>query len=85
MSPIVADGAYVAFADGEESPAALDGHLVVAWVDGRPTVRWYGRSGRFGVLRAENTAQDPATILLDPDDAPEQRRVRRVLWISTPH
>lgn len=85
MAPIVADGAYVAFSDEEEPAADLDGRLVVTWIHGRPTVRWFGLSGRYGILRAENSAHDPATLLIDPSDAPEDRRVRRVLWISTPH
>jgi hypothetical protein len=85
MSPIVADGAYVAFSDEPESLDALDGSLVVAWVEDKPIVRWFGLSGRYGVLRCENSAHDPATVLLDLDTPEPSRRVRRVLWISTPH
>ena len=85
MDPMVADGAYVAYSDIEESDEALQDSLVVAWVDGRPIVRWFARSGRFGVLRAENSSHDPATLLMDLDESTRGRRVRRVLWISTPH
>lgn len=85
MTPIVFDGAYVAYSDVEEGYEDLDGSLVVAWIDGRPLVRWFSRSGRFGVLRAENPTHDPATVLIDLDGHASSRRVRRVLWISTPH
>ena len=85
MAPIVADGADVAFADVDEDLDALEGKLVVAWVDGRPLVRWYQRSGRFAMLRAENPGPDAGTILLDLGGPPETRRVRRVLWIGTRH
>jgi phage repressor protein C with HTH and peptisase S24 domain len=85
MAPIISDGAYVAFSDEEDPVEDLEGSLVVAWVEGRAVVRWFGRSGRYAVLRAENAAYDPATILIDLNDTQEARRVRRVLWISTPH
>ena len=85
MAPIVADGAWVAFADADDAPDALDGHLVVAWVDGPPLVRWFVRSGRYGLLRAENPSHEPNTVLIDLTGPPEARKVRRVQWISTPH
>jgi hypothetical protein len=52
MAPIVADGAYVAFARNEEPPAELDGKIVVAWIDGQPIVRWFHHHGRFAQLHA---------------------------------
>ena len=85
MTPVVSDGAYVAYSDEEEEQAELDGSLVVDWVDGRALIRWFGISGRFGVLRAENPLHDPATVLFDLADSLETHRLRRVLWISTPH
>ncbi len=85
MAPILEDGAYVAFADAEEPPANLVGSLVVAWVAGKPLVRWFEISGRYGLLRAENPAHEPGTVLLDLDAPPDERTIRRVLWISTPH
>ena len=85
MSPIVADGAYVAFAKTEESPADLDGKMVVAWIDDKPIVRWLQNCARYVVLRAENLANIPATILVDLDDRSRNPRFRRVLWINTPH
>ena len=85
MSPVLSDGAYVAFSETAENLESLDGCLVVAWFDGRTVIRWFGLSGRFGVLRAENAAHDPATLLLDLTEHPSNRRIRRVLWISTPH
>ena len=85
MSPIVADGAYLAFAKIEEAPESLDGKMVVAWVDGLPIVRWFQFCGRYGVLRAENPATVPPTILIDLEDRGREQRYRRVLWINTPH
>ncbi len=85
MSPIVADGAYVAFSKAEDSPAGLDGKLVVAWVEGRPVVRWFQHCGRYALLRAENPTTAPTQILIDLEGRPEDRRFRKVLWINTPH
>lgn len=85
MSPIVGDGAYVAFAKAEEDPAALDGKLVVAWVENQPIVRWFQFCDRYAMLRAENPTTTPATILIDLDDRDRPVRFRRVLWINTPH
>jgi hypothetical protein len=82
MAPIVADGASVVFSSTEEGPAALDGRLVVAWLDGRPQVRWFEVSGNFALLRAESAEADLAQVFLDLEGDPEKDRVRRVLWIS---
>jgi hypothetical protein len=85
MAPLLADGAYVAFAKEEEPPTALDGALVVAWVDHMPMVRWFQHAARFAILRAENPAATPVQILVDLEDRHHERRFRRVLWINTPH
>lgn len=85
MTPIVADGAQVAYAEKAEAPSELEGKLVVAWVDGKPIVRWFRQSGRYGLLRAENPDHNPSILLLDLDAPESERKVRRVLWISTPH
>ena len=85
MSPIVAEGAYVAFSKMEEDPADLDGKMVVAWVEGKPLVRWFQFCGRYAVLRAENPASLPAQIPIDLENRARQPRFRRVLWINTPH
>jgi len=85
MAPIVAHGAEVAFADAEEDLLALDGKLVVAWIEGRPVVRWLQRSGRFALLRPENPGPDASTQLLDLETPARERRIRRVLWIGTRH
>lgn len=85
MAPILEDGAYVAFADEQEPLSELAGSLVVAWVEGRPLVRWLELAGRYALLRAENPAHEPGTVLLDLDAPPHDRGVRRVVWISTPH
>lgn len=85
MSPIVADGAYVAFAKDEQKASDLDGKMVVAWVDDVPLVRWFQDCGRYAVLRAENPMTTPVTILVDSEDQSRTARFRRVLWINTPH
>lgn len=85
MMPIIGDGAFVAFAEQEENTRALEGKLVVAWVEGRPLVRWFDRSGHYALLRAENPDFDPQTVLLDLEADPQGFRMRRILWIGTPH
>jgi hypothetical protein len=86
MVPIVAEGARVAYAAEPEPLEALDDALVVAWVDDRPLVRWFRRSGGFGLLRAEHPDFVPSVHLIDLRTGDEaRRRIRRVLWISTPH
>lgn len=85
MSPIVADSAYVAFSKTEEPPAALDGKMIVAWVEDAPIVRWFQYCGRYAVLRCENPSTVPTTTLIDLDEKASETRFRRVLWINTPH
>ena len=85
MSPIVAEGAHVAYAESEPVSEAFHDKLVVAWVDGRPLVRWFQHCGRFALLRAENPAATPPSILVDLDRGGESGSFHRVLWISTPH
>lgn len=85
MAPIIADGAFVAFADDAQDLKELDGKLVVAWIDGQPLVRWFELSGHFAVLRAENPAFEPSMVLIDLEGMPRESRIRRVLWIGTPH
>lgn len=85
MSPILSDGAYVAFSKTEEAPESLDGKIVVGWIDGQPMVRWFQFCGRYAVLRAENPATSPPTILVNLEDRGHDPRFRRVLWINTPH
>jgi hypothetical protein len=85
MSPIVADGAYVAFSKAEDDPLHLDGKLVVAWVEGQPIVRWFQHCGRYALLRAENPATEPTQLLIDLEGRHADRRFRKVLWINTPH
>jgi len=85
MTPILADGAQVAFVDHEEDVESLEGKLVVAWIDGKPIVRWFRLTGHFGLLRAENSEFNPSIVLLDMNSPADQRKIRRVLWISTPH
>jgi hypothetical protein len=85
MAPILADGAFVAFAEAEEDTSLLDGKLVVARIDGLPIVRWLHRSGHYALLRAENPAFEPRTQLIDLDRDCVDRPIRRVLWVGTGH
>jgi transcriptional regulator with XRE-family HTH domain len=80
----VADEAMI-YDDNEEPIDALEGALVVAWIQGKAVVRWFRRSGSFGLLKAENLEHSPSILLLDLNAAPHERRLRRVLWTSTPH
>lgn len=85
MAPILARGARVVFAAEDEPMEMLEGAMVVLWVKGRPQVRWFRCSGGYGLLRAENTEYNPGILLLDLKTPPDERRIRRVLWTSTPH
>lgn len=86
MSPIVADGAYVVHGRPEDDLAELDGKLVVAWLDDdEPLIRWFQLCGRYALLRAENPAAEAEQHLVDLETRSTQRRICRVLWISTPH
>lgn len=85
MSPVLADGAYVAYSEIEEPYEALGGALVVAWTPEGPIVRWFDHAGSFGVLRAENTRAEPRPRLIELSGPAEARRVRRVVSTSTPH
>ncbi|SIO61207.1 hypothetical protein SAMN05444166_6680 [Singulisphaera sp. GP187] len=85
MSPIVAEGASVVFASSEEDPATLDGKLVVAWVEGTPEIRWFEVQGDHALLRAESPEAESYQVSLDAEGVSEDDRIRRVLWIRTPH
>jgi hypothetical protein len=85
MAPIVADGAAIAFSPTDEDPIQLDGKLVVVWLDGQPLVRWFQHCGRYGLLRAENPQDSSSQRLVELDDPANRPRIRRVLWIDTPH
>jgi hypothetical protein len=85
MAPILMDGAYVAFAKDEEPLAELDGKIVVAWIDNQPVVRWFQSCDKIALLRAENRATVPNQLLVDLETKTEERKIRRVLWINTPH
>ncbi|WP_435005288.1 S24 family peptidase [Tundrisphaera lichenicola] len=84
MSPIVAEGAHVAYSEPEPASEAFQDKLVVAWVDGEPRVRWFQHCGRYALLRAENPAAPDPSILVDLDEV-EPLSFHRVLWVSTPH
>jgi hypothetical protein len=85
MAPIVAEGAHVAYAEAQPVSEALHDKLVVAWINGKSMVRWFQHCGRFALLRAENPAANPPTILVDFDRDRATESFHRVLWISTPH
>jgi len=84
MAPLIADGAYVAYSEADDSFGELDGRLVVAWIeDEPPIVRWYQSAGRFALLRAEGADGNPASRLIELDGRASVR-FRAVCWISTP-
>jgi len=85
MTPIVADGASVAYARDEVDVRQLDGKMVIAWMENQPVVRWFQHCGRYALLRAENPKTVPQQILVDLEDPHQRPRFRRVLWINTPH
>jgi hypothetical protein len=85
MSPIVADGASIAYSRQDEEPPQLDGKMVVVWLDDQPAVRWFRHCGRYALLRAENPDTVPQQQLIDLEGTAEKPRFRRVLWIDTPH
>jgi len=85
MSPIVADGASIAYSSHEEEAHQLDGKMVVVWLDDQPNVRWFRHCGRYALLRAENPETVPQQQLVDLEGTTEKPRFRRVLWIDTPH
>jgi hypothetical protein len=85
MSPIVADGAFIAYSKMDEEPRQLDGKMVVVWLDNQPTVRWFRLCGRYALLRAENPDAVLQQQLIDLEGSSEKPRFRRVLWIDTPH
>jgi hypothetical protein len=85
MTPILADGASVAFAQGEEDTRQLDGKMVVTWVENQPLVRWFQHCGRFALLRAENPNTVPQQVLVDLEDTKQRPRFRRVVGFNSPH
>src|SRR5262245_37637497 len=82
MSPIIAEGSEVVFADDEDDVEDLDGHLVVAWLDDKPVVRRFQVCGRYGILRGEGMEANSAQAVLDFESEDEEHKVRRVVWIS---
>ena len=85
MTPVVADGASVAYSAQEEGAEQLNNRLVVAWIEGQPMVRWFQHCERYALLRAENPDAIPQQRLVDLEDNENPPRFRRVLWINTPH
>lgn len=85
MAPVIAEGASVAFSRDAEDAAALDGKIVVVWIDHSPLIRWYQDCGRYALLRAQNPDTSPQQTLIDLDDSHARPQFRRVLWIETPH
>jgi hypothetical protein len=85
MAPVIVQGASVAFSREAEPPAALDGKIVVAWIDHQPLIRWYQDCGRYALLRAQNPDASPQQTLIDLENVHSRPQFRRVLWIETPH
>ena len=85
MAPVIAKGASVAFSREAEDAAALDGKIVVVWIDHQPLIRWYQDCGRYALLRAQNPDASPQQTLIDLENVHARPQFRRVLWIETPH
>jgi Peptidase S24-like len=85
MSPVLADGASVAFSSREEDVRQLDNKMVVFWHENQPIVRWFQHCGRYALLRAENPKTAPPQVLVDLEDPDQHTRFRRVLRYSTTH
>lgn len=85
MTPVVADGASVAYSAHDENADQLHNKLVVVWHEGQAMVRWFQNCGRYALLRAENPEANPSQMLIDLEDHEHPARFRRVLWINTPH
>lgn len=85
MAPVIAQGASVAFAREPEDASALDGKIVVVWIDKTPLIRWYQDCGRYALLRAQNVDASPQQTLIDLEGEDDPPQFRRVLWIETPH
>jgi hypothetical protein len=84
MAPIIADGAYVAFAKQDEPPEDLDGKLVMALIDGQRVVRWFRHHGRFARLCAEKTDSASPEAIIDLTKQAKDQGLRRVVRICTP-
>ncbi len=85
MSPILADGASVAFSSREEDVRHLDNKMVVFWHENQPIVRWFQHCGRYALLRAENPKTEPNQVLVDLENPDQTTRFRRVLGYNTTH
>ena len=85
MAPIVAEGAHVTYGEAEPISEAFHDKLIVAVIEGRPIVRWFQHCGKFALLRSENPAANPPSILVELDRDESRGTFHRVLWISTPH
>jgi len=87
MEPLLRQGAFVGYHAEPETPAALDGAIVVARLEDRPPlVRRLQYAGRVALLRAENPAGTWPVETVDlTDSAASEARFHRVLWVSTPH
>jgi hypothetical protein len=83
MHPVISDGARIVYNSEIEPLPKLAGHLVVAWIEGQPTARWLELSGRYAILRAEDSDNHPP-VLVEPSDL-SSYNIRRVLSLSTPH
>ena len=83
MAPIISEGAHVTYSEAESASIGLHDKLVVTWVEARPVVRWFQHCGRFALLRAENLAVTPTSVLIELGD--DEQQFHRVLWICTPH
>jgi len=82
MAPLVSPGSTVAYSREDEPASALDGRMVVAWIDSEPMVRWFRAHDRRGLLEAENSGAASPRIVVELDDPTRPSKIRRVLWIE---
>ena len=82
MAPLATLGSAVAYAGEVEPAAALDGRMVVAWIQSEPMVRWFRHQEGRGLLEAENAGAESPRIVIEFDDPARPVKIRRVLWIE---
>lgn len=84
MAPLIAPGSTIAYSKEVEAASALDGRMVVAWVDSEPepVVRWFRAQEKRGLLEAENAGAASPRIVVELDAPTHPTKIRRVLWIE---
>lgn len=84
MAPLAPAGSKVVYLDAEEEPKALDGKMVVVWIQNQPILRWFQHTRNYILLRVDNPSYDPQSLLVDLTNLPPGWKVRRALYIRLP-